>query len=241
MILPSIRSSIGRQDALHLLDLLVGSDPAMREAGLVRLEEQGADVLLDDPRVRNALLTHPRVNARPAVVIYVLVRQALLEAGIRETGTADYVATLVLAFGSGDRAYRVTSDATERFGYLVDLVGRLRDADQREAFLLRSHLGNYALWLAGLFPDYLEARVRRRGAPSIRYYEAMGAAGYRMAADTTQARNLGVDGVLLGVAGTFQGVRESLNLLSDRYFWSSGGNPIQRLLREVAFRARPPS
>ena len=35
--------------------------------------------VLDDPRVRNALLTDPAVSASPTLVFYVLVRQARLE------------------------------------------------------------------------------------------------------------------------------------------------------------------
>ena len=44
---------------------------------------------------------------------------------------------------------------------------------------MRAHLGNYALWLSGLFPDYIEARHWRRGAPDLDYYEEMGRRGSR--------------------------------------------------------------
>ena len=38
----------------------------------------------------------------------------------------------------------------------------------QRAFLLRTHMGNFSLWLLGLFPDFLEARMRRRGGRSSR-------------------------------------------------------------------------
>ena len=44
---------------------------------------------------------------------------------------------------------------------------------------------------------------------------------------------LGVDQLFGDVARTFTGVRASLNQLSDRYLWPGGGDPVNRLIREV--------
>jgi len=233
MILPTVRASFGRHDALHLVDLLARHDPELRDAARARLEEDGPDSLLDDPRVRNALLTDPDVAAPPTLVFYVLVRQALLEGGVDSRATADLVASVVVAFARTERAYRISEDSEEEFRYLVDLIARLGEAEERRAFLLRTHLGNYSLWLAGLFPDFLEARVRRRGAPPIAYYDRMGTAGYRLAAGSPQAAALGVASVFDEIAHRFTEVRASLNQLSDRYLWPGGGDPVARLLREV--------
>jgi hypothetical protein len=117
------------------------------------------------------------------------------------------------------------------------MVARLASADRREAFLLRSHLGNFSLWLSGLFPDYLESRSRRKGAPSISYYERMGTTGYHLASKSPEAATLGLDRILSEVADHFGGVRSALNLVSDRYLWPRAGDPVGRLLREVVTRA----
>ena len=236
MILPTIRASFGRRDALHLVDLLARHDPDLRDAARSRLEEYGPDSLLDDPRVRNALLTDPDVQAPPSLVFYVLVRQALLEGGIDSVAIADFVASVVVAFTRTERAYRISEETEEEFHYLVDMIEQLRTAEERRAFLLRAHMGNYSLWLAGLFPDYLEARVRRRGAPSIDYYDRMGRTGYLLASESPQAAALGVNQVFEDVARSFTGVRTALNRLSDRYLWPGGGDPVNRLLREVTQR-----
>ena len=236
MILPTIRASFDRQDALHLVRLLGRDDPELGRRARERLEEEGVDSLLDDPRIRNAVLTDSRAGASPAVIFYVLVRQALLEGGIDDRETADYVASLVLDFGRGTRAYRISEETDQEYHYLVDLVTRMEEADGRKAFLLRAHLGNYSLWISGLFPDYLEARVQRRGAPPISYYENMGSTGFRMAARSSEAESLGVDGLLRSVARDFSGVRSALNRISDRYLWAGSANPVNRLLREVSDR-----
>jgi hypothetical protein len=235
MILPRIRASFDRKDAVSLVELLGRDDPGLRDAARARLDEEGLDALLDDPRILNALLTAEEVPVGPSLVFYVLVRQSLLEAGVRDPVIADFLATLVLAFGSGNRAYRISEESPEEFHYLVDLVGRMGQAgaDSQDAFLLRSHMGNYALWLTGLFPDFVQSRVRRRGAPPIRYYEQMGSSGYRAAAGTIQARSLGVEELFLGAARDFARMRTALNRLSDRHMWKGRGDPVGRLLREV--------
>lgn len=195
------------------------------------------DSLLDDPRVLNALLTHPDVAAPPALVFYVLVRQAMLEGDLDDRPVADYVSSLIMGFGQARRAYRISDEAEEEFRYLVDVVTSLSEAGARKAFLLRAHLGNYSLWISGLFPDYLQARVRRKGAPPIQYYEQMGAAGYRMASASPQAEALGMDSIFRSVSDHFGGVREALNRVSDRYMWPNAGSPVERVLREVSNRA----
>lgn len=235
MILPTIRASFDRGDARHLVDLF-GRDPELRKEAEARLDEHGIDALLDDPRVLNALLTQESVKAPPELIFYVLVRHALLEGGLDSRSTADFVASVVVAFSRSDRAYRPSEESGEEYHYLVDVVERLSRADEREAFILRAHLGNFSLWLSGLFPDFLESRVRRRGAPSIDYYERMGATGYLLASESRQAQTLGVEHVFRGIARDFQRVRTALNRLSDRYMWGEGAEPVGRLLREVAGR-----
>lgn len=240
MILPTIRASFDRSQAIHLVELLGRHDEALREAARQRLDEEGVDSLLDDPRVLNALLTDPEVNAPPSLIFYVLVRQALLEGGVDDRGTADFVASLVVGFGQAGRAYRISDGDEEEFHYLVDVVTRIGESDRERVFLLRSHLGNHALWLTGLFPDFLEARTRRRGAPPLDYYEDMGRAGYRLAADSPPAGALGVDGPYREIAGRFHDVRVALNRVSDRYLWRESGDSVGRLLREVSGRMDSP-
>src|SRR5207244_9152602 len=117
--------------------------------------------------------------------------------------TADFVASVLMAFARTERAYRISADSDEEFHYLVDMIEQMRTAEARRAFLLRAHLGNYTLWLAGLFPDHLEWRERRRGAPPIDYYDRMGRTGYHLASQSPRAAALGVDKVFGDVARNF--------------------------------------
>ena len=234
MILPTIRGSLSREDGLRLVDLVSGGAPEERTAALKRLEESGIDALLDDPRALAAALSAAPVGLRPELVFYLLVRHALLEGGINDSGTADYVTSVVFGFQHAGRAYRLTDDPGPEYRYLVDHIESLGGADARRRFLLNLHLGDFALWMTGIFPDHLSARARRRGAPPASYFEQVGIAGYRSAASTDQARRAGLGEVLASVANHFGGVRLALNRVSDRYMWRTGGDPVEKLLREVS-------
>ncbi|HEX7117304.1 MAG TPA: hypothetical protein VF212_00855 [Longimicrobiales bacterium] len=238
MILPNVRASFGRAEAGFLLRLTAGDDERARKREEDRLREEGFDAILDDPRTLNALMASGGISGAPApLVFYLLVRHALLEDGINNHAVADYLAALLLEFGRGQRARRPTEDAdAQSYDYLADIVEALDSAQGREAFLLRAHLGNFALWLSGLFPDHITARVERRGAPGLRYYEAMGATGYRLAADTTDAESWGLDRLYQTFADNFPALRIALNRIADRHLFPTRGDAVDRLLRQIADR-----
>jgi hypothetical protein len=240
MILPNIRSSFSRADAHFLVWLLTRGSESAREREEARVRDHGLDSLLDDPRTLNALLAGPQFSsARPELVFYVLVRHALLEDGINDRALADYLAGLVLAFGRGGRAYHTAEDDTQ-YHYLVDIAAAGDQSTGRRAFLLRAHLGEFALWLSGLFPDHIAARVQRRAAPPLEYYEELGSTGYRLAARYSEAEEHGIAELYSNCADFFPALRIALNRVADRHLFPVTGDRIDRMLRQVAdsFRTR---
>jgi hypothetical protein len=234
MILPNVRSTFDRNEAAFLVWLLTRGAEDERARLEERLRDEGLDGILDDPRTLNAVMARRELStARLELVFYLLVRHALLEDGLTDRVIADYIATLVLAFGRAGRAFRIEDDEQE-FHHLVDIVAATTDSSGKRAFLLRAHLGEYALWLSGLFPDHITARVRRRGAPGLDYYEQLGAQGYRLAARYSDAEQHGLDRVYRDCAESFPALRIALNRVADRHLFPVNGDRIDRLLRQVA-------
>ncbi|HEY7769968.1 hypothetical protein [Longimicrobium sp.] len=228
MIRPNVRASFGRREA-ELLTSLVGP------GGEERLREQGLDALLDDAGVLRALVRSEGVSAVPApLLFYVMVRHALMQREIQDRQLADYTAAVLLEFAMAGKAHRVDGGEGEPFFYLTDILGALERARGEREFLLRVHLGNFALWLGGVFPDYIAHRVQRRGAPPMSYYDEMGAAGFRMAAGSDLALRHGVGDLFLRAADRFRDVRSALNSLSDTLFFPQSQDAIERLLRQVS-------
>lgn len=228
MIKPNVRASFGRREAEMLL-ALVGPGAEGR------LREEGLDALLDDAAVLRGLVRGDRlVSTAPApLVFYVLVRHALLQREIHDRQLADYTAAVLLDFAMAGRAHRVDGGEGEPFHYLVDVLDALQRARGEREFLLRVHLGNFALWLAGVFPDWIATRVQRRGAPPLSYYDEMGAAGFRMAAHSDLALRHGLGDLFLRAADRFRDVRSALNGLSDTLFLPHSRASVERLLRQV--------
>ena len=80
---------------------------------------------------------------------------------------------------------------------------------------MQTHLGNYALWLSGIFPDYIEQRHWRRGGPDLDYYEEMGRRGFQLAADHRLAEEHGLATLYATAAERFGVLRTALNTVSD--------------------------
>jgi len=114
---------------------------------------------------------------------------------------------------------------------MVEDLTALDDAGER-AFLLRVHLGNYSLWLAGLFPDYIAARRSRRGGPDLPYYDALGRQGYRLAAEHRLADHFGVAPIYRTAAERFPTLRVAFNRLSDRVFFPNV-RTTEKILRNL--------
>jgi hypothetical protein len=234
VILPNVRASFGRPEASFIIWLLTRGSENERDRAEERLRVEGFDSILDDPRTLNALLAHGGFSsAPPPLVFYVLVRHAMLEGNITDRVMADYIAALLIEFGQGRRAYRIADEEQPEYHYLVDLLEAAEHATGHRQFLLRAHLGEYALWLSGLFPDHIAARVQRRGAPDLVYYEELGATGYRSAADHRDAERNGLGKVYRSCAETFTALRVALNRVSDRHLFPQRGDAINRLLRQT--------
>lgn len=227
MIQPNVRASFGRREAEILLAVL-------GDRGERTLREQGLDALLDDAEVLRALLRGGRLSTVPApLLFYVLVRHALLQREVADRQMADYTAAILLEFGEAGRAHQVDGGEGEPFRYLADILTAMSEARGEREFLLRVHLGNFALWLAGVFPDHITHRVQRRGAPGLAYYDELGAAGFRGAAGSQTALRHGVGDLFLRIADRFADVRSALNALSDTVIFPRRGDAVERLLRQV--------
>jgi hypothetical protein len=220
MILADTRGRLTRND-LELVLLLLSRGSAVERARLEhQLEAEGPDPLLDAPELAERLLEVRSIRIPSApLFLYVVVRRALLEAGLDERDVADYLAALLLAFGQRDRAWRVDWNDDQRHSYLVDIVADLEATEGDRRFKVMAHLGNYALWLAGVFPDYIAARRVRKGGPDVGYYEAIGRRGFSMASDHGLADRLGLETIFRTTSERFRAARSALNSVSDRVFF----------------------
>lgn len=234
MILANLRPRIGAADLDLVIRVLAGGDESVRRRIEQDVATEGVDWLLDRGGLPERLRAHPELGSPSAqLFLYVTVRHALLAADIDDATLSDYLGALILEFGNRGRAFRIAQYDDASYRYLVDIVDDLSVESGRREFLLSAHLGNFSLWLVGIFPDHVTARNERRGAPGIRYYEELGARGFSLAAEHRLAQQLEMTGIYRAVADSFRRIRVALNQISDRLLFPSVHTP-GRLLRQVA-------
>ncbi len=169
--------------------------------------------------------------------MYVMIRHALRRVGEEDRLLADYVTSVLLHFALRGRAERVAEGDDEVYTALVELYEDVNDPDARRSFLVRTHLGNYALWLSGLFPDRIEHVRWRRGGPDLQYYEELGRRGFQLAADHRLAEQHGLATLYATAAERFGLLRVALNGVSDSLLFPAFNTP-ERLMRQVQDEAR---
>jgi hypothetical protein len=235
MIVANVRGRLRAQDFRLVVLALAHGHAAARARYERLLLQEGPDRLLDEPGLLEALLAlRTLALPSPPLFAYVAVRHTLLAAGVDDRELAEYLAALLLEFGDHDRHTRIRRADDETYRYLVDVVADLTGQDDtgERGFLLRVHLGNYSLWLAGLFPDYIAARRSRRGGPDLPYYDALGRQGYQLASEHRLAQHFGVAGIYRAAAERFPTLRVAFNRLSDRVFFPGVSTP-DKLLRQL--------
>lgn len=222
---------------LEFLVEALGRDPSDREPLRELTHDPDAlDRLLDDPRLFSRLLEAPALlHVTPWFFYYVLVRRTFLEHGIDHRRAADYVGAL-LSYHLQRRGSRPRQGGGV---YLVDLVHAMREArTPRDAFALQTEIGDVALWLTGLFPDWIYyRRTYGRRPVDLEYYEAMGSRSWSAAARSQTAERLDLGDVLEYMAGRFPALRQALNdLVDDHLHLAPRAGSVSGICRQALWR-----
>lgn len=192
-----------QSESVSLVDLLADSETR--------------DSVLDSPRLVEAILCHDvQLRISSQFYFYVLARHVLRDAGIRDRKLCDYVGSLLENFSQAHflGGPHPTANASPR-QYLSDMLIALSRANRDEAFLLRAHVGNYSLFISGIFHENTQWRSLR-GAPDLEFYEQVGSSNYHLVSSHATARRCELNDVFAVLADRFRDVRVALNQLADR-------------------------
>lgn len=198
---------------------------------LVKLltDAETRDAILDHELLARAVIESPeRLPISPQLYFYVLCRKVLRTTPVKSREASDYVASLLDGFTRTARMESPDETGQRSMQYLSDLMQALAKAGTREAFILRSHTANYALFVSGIFAENVEKRTRHRGAPDLSFYEAMGQMNFRAASEYREAKKFNLQAIYEELAGGFHDVRLALNDLAGRllHFEQPGSTAI---------------
>jgi hypothetical protein len=174
------------------------------------------DSILDHPKLVETILCnagHLRISSQ--FYFYILARHVLQQAGIGDRKLSDYIGSLLETFSRANQLQSPDKIDNRAHEYISDMLIALTRATPEQNFLLRAHVGNYSLFISGIFHENTQRRSQR-GAPDIEFYEQIGRTNYQLVASHETARRCELTDVFSGLADRFHDVRLALNDLSDR-------------------------
>jgi hypothetical protein len=164
----------------------------------------------------DAILSHPaHLHISSQFYFYVLARHVLRQGGILDRKLCDYIGSLLEAFSRANQLHQPDKINGRAHEYICDMLIALQRVTPEQAFLLRAHIGNYSLFISGIFHENTQRRCER-GGPDLKFYEQIGRTNYQLLAEHTTARRCELNDVFEGLADRFRDVRLALNQLSDR-------------------------
>jgi hypothetical protein len=193
--------SRSERDGVNLVELLT--------------DAEARDAILDDPRlVDSVLATDAPLRISPQLYFYVLIRHVLKETGMNDRAVSDYLASLLERFSQTARMRSPANGQANPIQYVSDMLIALQNASSSQSFLIRAHVGNYSLFITGMFPEKVLHRSQR-GAPDVSFYEDVGRSNFKAVARHEMARSCALTGIFDALSDQFHEVRLALNRLAD--------------------------
>lgn len=160
------------------------------------------------------------LDVSPFLLFNVLFRRSLPgRRNALERKVINYIANMLSLFVKIDRLYRIRPSDPVTSEYIVDMIQRIPQAAESERFAIYAHVGNFALFLTGMFPDWIEHRFRfKHRLVNRKYYEDQGAAYYHQAGLHPLADRFELHDVFLRLALGFGHYSQALNQMRRQFF-----------------------
>jgi hypothetical protein len=114
------------------------------------------------------------------ILFRTIAERGLAQADLKDKDILLYLADLLVDFIYVENLYRMRDEDGARLESLADLIRQASDSEMPGRKEYYRHLGDYSLFMLGMFPEYLN---RRRRALSPSWYEDMGRIGYQVAGE----------------------------------------------------------
>lgn len=225
MIEANGRARFASADFQFLVDTLARKSGDVPSLQKLIGDPSALDQLLDSDAVIEAILNRTGcLNITAHFYFYVIARRVLRNAGIEDHAVADYLGEMLTEFSHTARMHTLSTRPGQQFEYISDLLAVISEARQEETFVVRAHIGNYTLFLTGVFPQHLEHRTRYKGAPDISFYEDVGSQNFRILSDHDIAHRKQLNDVFNCLGEKFHTIRVAMNDMADRLLHIDGSD-----------------
>jgi hypothetical protein len=174
--------------------------------------------ILDHPKLFEAvIMTRRTTMMSPDLFFFVLVRHTLKRIGVEDVSIAEYIAVVCAEFGMPSTKPGGGKQPAAPGLYSLDYINALENARGPERFFIHVQCANRFLVLTCLYPEFLQRRAERRGAPDVKFYEQMVVSHLGAAGRHALAQEFALQDVLVRLAGAFPPVRRAMNYTLREY------------------------
>ncbi len=156
MIKPNCRIQFTPDDIDFLISVLTTELDSSQHIHELLADPDSIDLLFDDERIVHAILVQPdNLKISPRFYFYVLIRHVLRKVDIDDREIADYLAELLAQYTNVNRSQQIIGTNNLKIEYIVDIMAAMQTLDVSMQFYLQIFIGNYSLFLSGIFSDHI--------------------------------------------------------------------------------------
>ncbi len=139
---------------------------------------------------------------------------------IRNQIAVDYLSSLLARFACTDELYKIRNLCGERLEYLVDFMMEIQDTqdlstDRFSPFRereIKQHIGDYTLFMTGIFRDYVTHRS------ALRYFTSQGKLSYASVSDFDRVAEKDETNIFKDLSNSFEDYSFVLDYMKKVHF-----------------------
>ena len=137
---------------------------------------------------------------------------------LEDTHISNYIANMLVRFSQSSRMFKIREDDKESYHYIVDMIKDSLKSDNMRRFSIYCHIGNYSLFLTGMFSEYIKYRFKyRRRLVNSQFYIDFGKTYYALAAKHTCAKRNNLSDTYAQLSRGFEVVADVLHFMNGKY------------------------
>lgn len=134
-----------------------------------------------------------------------------------------YLVNMLGDFVETEQVHQIPSLDDREFHYVFEMIEASRTSTDSQSYRIFCHIGNYSLYLTGVFPDWIRYRHERKNRPmDVNDYSDFGKTYFNKASKHRLARKQRMEPVLKKLSEGYDLVRTSLEMLFKRVLPASG-------------------
>lgn len=142
---------------------------------------------------------------------------------LRDERLLFYLVNMLGDFVETDQVHQIPSLDDREFHYVFEMIEASQDSTDSQSYRIFCHIGNYSLYLTGVFPDWIRYRHERKNRPmNVDDYSDFGRTYFNKASKHRLARKRRMEPVLKKLSEGYDLVRTTLEMLFKRVLPASG-------------------